>query len=138
VKLLPPMRFRLDPDDHEKYGSDWYTYDENTLVRLPLGELKAIEQAVGMSVPLMMDRWRGSYIDGVLAVMWTARRAAGIAEEFAAFEPVALLAEWEPAPAADADPPEDSTSSTKRAASKRSSTGTNRSSRSPRTSRRAS
>jgi hypothetical protein len=134
VQLSPPLRFRLHTDDHDKYGSDWYVYDESAIVRLPIGELKAIEAAIGMSVLVMMNRWREGYIDGTLAQLWVGRRVNGVAEDFATFEPLAFLAEWEPAGAADADPPE-SSSSSPRAAPKRSSGSSSRSSRSSRTSR---
>lgn len=129
MQLSPPLRCRLHADDHEKYGGDWYLYDESAVIRLPIGDLKAIEAAIGMSVPVMMNRWRQGFIDGILAQIWIARRGAGLVEDFATFEPLALLAEWEQAPAGDADPP-DSSSSSPQAAPKRSSAGTSRSSRS--------
>lgn len=133
-QLSPPLRFRLHEDDWGRYGEAWCVYDEAAIVRLPVGELKAIEDAVGMSVPAMMNRWRGQYVDGMLAQMWVARRMSGITEDLADFEPLAFLAEWEPAGAADADPP-DSSSSSPSAAPKLSSRGTSRSSRSSRQSR---
>lgn len=136
MQPLPPVRFRLHADDHGKYGAEWYVYDENAILRLPVGELRDIERAVGTPIIDVMNRGRQSYVDGTLAQMWIARRMAGITEPFADFEPLVMLADWEVVPAADADPPAESGPSSPPAARKRSSAGTSRSSRSTRTSRR--
>lgn len=137
VKFLPPVKFQLHADDHEKYGADWYVYDEEAILRLPVGELRDIEHTIEMSLPEMMNRSRLMYADATLAQMWVARRMAGIKESFADFTPIVFLADWEivPAKGADADPP-DSGSSKPSAAQKRSSGGSSPSSRSSRTSRR--
>lgn len=114
MKLLPPARFRLHEDDRATYGADWYVYDEAKLVRLPLGELKAIEQALGgMSIPEMINRARLTYADATQAAMWVARRMAGVTETLDDFQPLVLLADWEPVNGGgDADPPASSSSST--------------------------
>lgn len=136
MQLLPPIRFRLHADDHEKYGADWYVYDETAIMRLPVGELREIERAVGMSLIEVMNRGRQGFVDGTLAQMWIARRVTGVDEPYPAFEPMVMLADWEAVLAADADPPEASGPSSPRAARKRSSAGTSRSSPSSRASRR--
>lgn len=137
MQLLPPLRFRLHEDDHEQYGADWYLYDEAAIMRLPVGELRDIERAVGMSLIEVMNRGRQGFVDGTLAQMWVARHLAGVVEPFADFAPLVMLADWEPIrrrAAVDADPPEASGPSSPQAARKRSSAGTSRSSRSSRTS----
>lgn len=106
MKLLPPMRFRLHEDDHARYGSDWCVYDEAALVRVPARELIEIERQIGMGVRDMFHGVRANLTAANLASMWVARRLAGIAEPFDGFEPLVLLADWEPVPATDdVDPP---------------------------------
>lgn len=105
MRLLPPLRVRLAPEDHDRYGADWWPYDEAALLRLPARELVDIEREIGMSLSRVLDRFRGGYTDGNLAALWLARRAAGIDEDFADFAPLALLAEWERPAADDVDPP---------------------------------
>ncbi|MEO3923014.1 hypothetical protein ABGB07_03910 [Micromonosporaceae bacterium B7E4] len=97
------MRFQLHPDDHERYGDGSWLYDEAALVRLPIKELVQIESSVG---PLtnVMHRLRLDYTDARLAVVWIARRQAGIVESFDSFEPLISLATVS-APEEDADPP---------------------------------
>lgn len=115
MQLLPPVRFRLHADDHAAYGDQWWTYDESAIATLPVGELKDIERAIGMSIPTMFRRARAEYTDATLAQMWVARRLAGITEKLDDFAPTALLADWEPvegqAEAGDADPPAGDSSS---------------------------
>lgn len=110
MRLLSPMRFRLHEDDHERYGADWYVYDESALVRLPARELIAIEAEIGMSVLGMVDAARrpdaAGFTAATLAAMWVARRLSGVDERIADFAPMVLLAEWEPVSAGDADPPD--------------------------------
>ncbi|WP_330438821.1 hypothetical protein OHB44_28020 [Micromonospora sp. NBC_00821] len=111
MKLLPPMRFRFHEDDHERYGSDWWVYDEAALVRVPARQLVEIEQQIGMGVRDMCLGVRTNLTFANLASMWVVRKLAGVDEDFASFEPLVWLADWEPAPATDVDPPA-STSST--------------------------
>lgn len=111
MRLLPPVRFRLAEDDHERYGSDWYVHDESAVLRIPARELIEIERQVGMTVLAMLNRSRLDFADGNLAVMWVARRLAGVVEPFDEFAPLVVLAEWERLPAADVDPPASTPSS---------------------------
>lgn len=109
------LRFRFHPDDHQRYGDGWTVFDQRALGRLPVAELVEIEQTIGMSVRVLLDRLASDYADAHLAATWLARRMAGVTEDFADFNPLVLLVDWEPVPAGDADPPEpaaDSTSST--------------------------
>ncbi|MET7949216.1 hypothetical protein [Micromonospora sp. NPDC005324] len=106
MKLLPPMRFRFCEDDHERYGSAWWVYDEAALVRVPASTLVEIEQQIGMGLRGMMRGVRADFTAANLASMWVARRLAGVDEPFDGFEPLVLLADWEPVPATDdVDPP---------------------------------
>ncbi|MGA4726295.1 hypothetical protein ACPB67_02645 [Micromonospora taraxaci] len=102
---MPAVRFRLHEDDHERYGADWYVYDESAVLRVPARELIEIERQIGVTVLTMLNRSRQDFADGNLAVMWVARRLAGVVEPFAEFTPLVMLAEWERLPAADVDPP---------------------------------
>ena len=106
---LTPMRlrFRFHVDDHAKYGADWTVYDEAALIRLPVRQLIELESSTGMSIREMMARLRGDFLDGYLAASWIAQKLAEKAiPDFDEYEPMAVLMEWEPAPAGDADPPE--------------------------------
>ena len=115
MKLLPPMRFRFHEDDRERYGSDWWVYDEAALVRVPARQLVEIEEQIGMGVRDMLLGVRTNLTLANLASMWVARRLAGhlvkrgdqmVAEPFEGFEPLVWLADWEPVPATDdVDPP---------------------------------
>ncbi|WP_051723706.1 hypothetical protein [Micromonospora chokoriensis] len=115
MKLLPAMRFRFHEDDHERYGSDWWVYDEAALVRVPARELVEVERQTGMVLREMMRGVRADSTAANLAAMWVARRLAGVRvkrgddmvpEPFDGFEPLVILADWEPVPAADdVDPP---------------------------------
>lgn len=105
MKLLPPMRFRLDESDHEQYGADWCVYDEAAMLRVPARELVDIERRIGMPLVQMIERARAGYTDATLAALWVARRLAGHDEPFADFAPLALLARWERPAAGDANPP---------------------------------
>lgn len=109
--LLPPLKVRLAKEDHDTYGDSWYVYDEAKIIRLPVGELRDIEQAIGMSIPTMFHRHREGYIDGILGQIWLARRMSGITEPLDDFAPLALCVEWEAAGPGDADPPDLTSSS---------------------------
>lgn len=104
------MRFRFCEDDRERYGDGWTVYDEAALLRIPARELVDIEREIGMSIVAMFNRNRQGYTDGTLAAAWVARRLAGVVESFDEFAPLVLLIEWEPVPAADADPPDQTSS----------------------------
>lgn len=106
MRLLPPIRFQFCADDRAEYGDGWTVYDESTLLRIPARELVDIERQIGMPVLVMMQRARQNYTDANQAAMWVARRAAGDQRPFAEFQPLVLLADWEPVPdAGDVDPP---------------------------------
>ncbi|MGW9196051.1 hypothetical protein [Micromonospora chersina] len=105
MRLLPPIRFRLAEDDHAEYGDQWTVYDESALLRIPARELIDIERQIGMGVLTMMQRARQNFTDGNLAAMWVSRRLDGDVRPFVEFQPLVMLADWEPVPdAGDADP----------------------------------
>ena len=115
MRLLPPIRFQFCADDRAEYGDGWTVYDESALLRIPARELIDIERQIGMSVLTMLQRARANYTDANLAAMWVSRYRAGVRvdkggkqvpEPFAEFQPLVLLADWEPVPdAGDVDPP---------------------------------
>ncbi|HEY9418157.1 MAG TPA: hypothetical protein VIQ30_25640 [Pseudonocardia sp.] len=105
MKLLPPIRFRFAEDDQAEYGDGWTVYDESALLRVPARELVEIERQIGMGVLTMMRRARQNFTDANLAAMWVSRRLAGDERAFAEFQPLVMLANWEPVDGGDADPP---------------------------------
>ena len=105
MRLLPPVRFRYCAEDQAKYGDGWYVYDEAALTRIPARELVEIERTIGMSIATMLQRARGNFTDANLAATWVARRLSGVKEDYATYEPLVLLIDWELVPADDADPP---------------------------------
>jgi len=98
------MRFHLHPDDHERYGDGGGVYDEAAILRLPVKELVEIESSVG-PITTVLSRFRDDYTDAKLAVVWLARRQAGIVEPFEAFEPLISLVTVS-MPEVDVDPPD--------------------------------
>lgn len=104
LSLLPPLLLRLHPDDHARYGAGPWRYDEAALLRRPYGELVEIEAAIGMSLSTLMTRVRRGYIDAHRAVLWIARRQAGIVEPIDSLEPMVTLMTVEIV-GDDADPP---------------------------------
>jgi hypothetical protein len=98
------MRFQLHPDDHERYGDGSWVYDEAAILRLPARELINLEAAVG-PITTVLSRFREDYTDAKLAVVWIARRQAGIVEDFDTFEPLISLVTVS-MPEVDADPPD--------------------------------
>lgn len=93
--LIGPMEVRFtEPADVEKYGADWYTYDELAIVTRPARELVALEMELGVPLASVLDGFRASTVLGDLAAAWLAYRAAGNALPFAEFNPAIMLAEW--------------------------------------------
>lgn len=109
MRLLPTVRLRLGEPDWERYGDQWWTYDEAALVRLPVQELIAIEgelrRELGLTLQGAMLGYRQGAIDGTLALLWVARRLGGVTEPLAEFAPLVMLAEAEVPGSGDVDPP---------------------------------
>lgn len=102
------MRFRLAEVDHERYGDQWFTFDEADLTRLPARELMALDDALktlGLNVVAALESYSTGEMRGSLAVMWMARRLAGIDESLDDFDPLPLAAEAQIVREGDADPP---------------------------------
>ncbi|HEY9417119.1 MAG TPA: hypothetical protein VIQ30_20365 [Pseudonocardia sp.] len=106
---LPAVRFRFCEEDRETYGDDWWTFDEAALAKLRAKELVAIDDALreglGLNVTTALLSYMRGETRGSLAVMWLARRLAGITEPLDGFDPLVMLADTELVKAADADPP---------------------------------
>lgn len=110
MRLLPAVRLRFAEPDWERYGDQWWTYDEAELTRLPVQTLIAIEGELITHLGLTLQDVRLSYrqgsIGGMLALLWLARRLGGVVEPLEAFEPLVMLAEAEViGVAGDVDPP---------------------------------
>lgn len=108
---LPVVRFRFTTSDRERYGSDWWEFDEAALSGLRARELMALDDelrdGLGLNVVTAQAAFRRGDTRGSLAVMWLARRLGGVDERLVDFDPLVMLAEVElVAPAAgDVDPP---------------------------------
>lgn len=102
------FRFRLSPEDRERYGGpEWVEFDMSRAVELPVEVLEGIEEATGYTFLVELPRGldRGA-LKAVRAGLWLARRIAGIHEPaFADFKPNMLTADVEWVDPADADPP---------------------------------
>lgn len=97
--LLPPHEVRFtEPADVEKYGADWYVYDELAIVTRPARELVPIELEIGAPLTTAMDGFRESSVFGDSVAAWLAVRAAGKDIAWADFEPAIMLAEWRQQP----------------------------------------
>jgi hypothetical protein len=119
--LIEPLQVRFtEPEDIEKYGADWYVYDELMFVTKPARELIPLEMEIGAPLATVMDGVRESSVFGDTAAAWLAMRAAGQAVPFAEFNPIIMLAQWrkmpkgEPgkAPAEDSAPADSAPTST--------------------------
>lgn len=112
---LPAMRFRFAEDDQERYGDQWWTFDEAALTRLRAAELidydERLRQGLGLNVVTALASYHRGETRGALAVMWMARRLAGVDEDLDGFDPLVLLAETQLVPAGDVDPPASNSSS---------------------------
>lgn len=106
---LPVVRFRLAEADWERYGDQWWTFDEAALVKLRSRDLIALDDALrvglGLNVATALAAYHRGETRGALAVMWLARRLAGVDEPLDGFDPLVWLAETSMEPAGDADPP---------------------------------
>ena len=109
--LIAPMEVRfVEPDDVEKYGGDWHTYDELAIVTTPAKKLIEWESEVGSSLANVMDGFRQSSVFGDTVAAWLALVMDGKRVPFADFTPLIMLAEWRikkveapKEPAADSD-----------------------------------
>ncbi|WFE41957.1 hypothetical protein [Micromonospora sp. WMMD998] len=108
-RRIPLMRFRFAEADHERYGDGWWTFDEAALTRLRARELMALDEELrehlGVNVITALDSYLKGGTVGALAVMWMARRFAGVDESLADFDPLPMLAEVKLLKATDDNPP---------------------------------
>lgn len=110
--MLRPMRFRFATEDRERYGDQWWTFDERDLTRLRARELMAIDdelRSLKLNAQTVLASFARGETRGALGVMWLARRLAGVVERLDGFDPLPMLAEvellGEDEEADDADPP---------------------------------
>ena len=107
------FRFRFASEDHERYGDQWWTFNEADLARMRSRELIAIERELraelGINVYDAVMSLRQAHREATaatLALMWIARRMAGGVEPLSEFDPMVLAARSEELPEGDdADPP---------------------------------
>lgn len=119
--LIKAMQVRfVAPEDVERYGDDWHTYDELAIVTTPAKALMLLEGEIGAPLTEVMNGMRVSSVFGDTCAAWIALRMEGHSVPFADFNPAILLAEWrvklddeeatmgkdvESTPATEADPP---------------------------------
>ena len=97
MRALDPMQFRFtDPEDVQKYGDGWYTYDEGHYLRMRARDLIAIEGAMNLSITGVMNGMRADTTLGDTAAAWLGVREKDpkLAGEFDAFNPVTNRIEW--------------------------------------------
>jgi hypothetical protein len=101
VQLVPAIRFRFTVEgDVAAYGDGWWVYDEQALTSLPGQDLIALEEALGMPLTVVMDKFRERSALGVMAAMWIAVHRGGHTVAWADFNPLVFLADLEEVPAA--------------------------------------
>lgn len=108
-RTLPPLKFRFAEADHERYGDQWWEFDEATqLNNLRAREMIALDnelrKELGLNVLQALQAFLNGDARGSLAVMWMARKFGGVTEPLSEFDPLAMLAQVEIG-AGDADPP---------------------------------
>lgn len=98
--LVKGMRFRFtEPEDVEKYGSDWHVYDELSILRQSARTQMGLEVQMGISIADAFRGFRRSTTLGELAAAWLALRLEGKEFPFSEFDPMIHLTEWEEIPA---------------------------------------
>lgn len=106
--LLKPLQVRFtEPDDIERYGADWHTYDELALVTTPARDLMRLEAELGITLVDAMRGVRESSVLGDTAAAWIAVRAGGSNVSFEEFSPAIMLAVWRTKPEDEEVPKED-------------------------------
>lgn len=108
-RTLPILRFQFAEADREKYGDQWWEFDEAKLTELRARELIALDDELRKELRLNTVTALQSFLAGdtrgSLAVMWLARRLAGVDEPLAEFDPLPMLAQTEIVTEGDAVPP---------------------------------
>ena len=93
--LLKPVEFRFTtPEDIEKYGADWYRYDELAICSLSARTLIELETEMDTPLASVMDGFRQDSVFGALAASWLALHMTGKRIPFAEFDPLVMLLEW--------------------------------------------
>ena len=100
--FMKPLRIRFThPDDVEKYGTDWYVYDEHRIADLPGRELAALESEMGgRPMPDIINAFREGLAMGDLWAFWLALKMTSpdICPPFDEFDVHTMLAETEAVP----------------------------------------
>ncbi|HET8641202.1 MAG TPA: hypothetical protein VFM37_04655 [Pseudonocardiaceae bacterium] len=109
---MDPFAFRLAEQDATRFerGGDEFLFDPDPLVRdLTAGQLEAIEAELPDTYSLVLmlaELYQSQSARAMRTAMWVARRAAGVEEPYASFDPVVLRARMDRRPRAVAgDPP---------------------------------
>jgi hypothetical protein len=102
---IKPMDVRfLAPEDIEKYGDEWFTYDELAIMTMPARELIDLEREMDMPLVGVMNGFRESSVLGDTGAAWIAMRLAGRTTPWEKFDPAILLAEWRVSPGKAPEP----------------------------------
>ena len=113
MQMLPPSRFRFKvEDDVAAYGDDWRIWDEEAIFALPGRELIALEAALGMPLPAVVDSFHARETLGLMAAMWIALHLDGHPVKWDDFDPIAWETTWEKIPAAPLEDPDSTESPT--------------------------
>jgi hypothetical protein len=116
--VISPLRFRFtEQRDVEKYGSDWYVYDELNIITAPARVLIPLEREMEMAITDVMDGVRNSSVLGDTGAAWLAMYFAGKHTPWSEFNPCSMLLEWEANPegkaaAGESDTPAPATDAT--------------------------
>lgn len=82
------VKYRLSDEDRAKFGGpEWVTFDRRELFKLDAAELMKIEAGMNMTIGQFFAASAQSSILGTKAMIWIARRFAGMKEEFSEFNP---------------------------------------------------
>jgi hypothetical protein len=109
LKALDPLEFRFtDPEDIEKYGDEWFTYDEARYLRMRARDLISLEGKIGSPMVVVMNGVRNSTTLGDTVAAWLGVRARnkGTAGPFDDFNPITNLIEWRDAAEGKEEAPE--------------------------------
>lgn len=92
---LLTLEFRFTaPDDVEKYGDQWFRYDEPALIKMAARDLMRYEAEIGAPLPDVLNGVRADSVFGDTCAAWIALRQAGRDDSFDSFSPAMMLADW--------------------------------------------
>ncbi len=94
---MAKLWFHLGEEDAAKYpeGDKWFSYDSDVIYNMRSGELALLEDAMnGFTLANLEEGFGVKSVASLRAIMFLARRLAGVNERWENFDPLIWKAEW--------------------------------------------